>query len=57
MEKFNQKEYIDKFNKENYTVFSVRLKKNEYAELKKILKLHKLSNIDFVRSAIEKLKQ
>lgn len=53
----NKYRYDREYIKENYKYFSVALPKEEYQELKDILKENKLGNVEFVRKAIEKLKK
>lgn len=57
MEKFNQQEYIQKYNKEHYKTFKVDLKKHELEELNELLKKNSLTKAQFLRNAIEKLKK
>ena len=54
---FNQQKYINEFNKENYSQFNVRLKKEEKEELDKLLKKAKISKSDFVRKEVKKMKE
>ena len=54
--KQNQLKYIDDYNKKNYKMFSAQLKKEEYTELKELLKSKGMSNADLVRFAVEKLR-
>jgi len=54
--KQKQLKYIDDYNKKNYSMFSAQLKKEEYTELKELLKNKKMSNAEFVRWATEKLR-
>lgn len=56
MEKFNQKEYIQKYQKEHYSVFKVKLKKEEKNELDKLLIKANLNQAQFLRKAISILK-
>nr|DAX16864.1 MAG TPA: NikA, BACTERIAL CONJUGATION, RELAXASE, DNA [Caudoviricetes sp.] len=56
MNKFNQKEYINEYNKQHYSIFKVSLKKEEKEELNKLLKQNNLTNADFLRNAIKDLK-
>lgn len=56
MNKFNQKEYINEYNKQHYSIFKVSLKKEEKKELNKLLKQNNLTNADFLRNAIKDLK-
>ena len=54
--KQNQLKYINDYNKKNYSMFSAQLKKEEYTELKELLKSKGMSNADLVRFAVEKLR-
>ncbi len=56
-EKFNQKKYIIEWNKKNKKQFKVNLNIPEYEELKELLKKNNLSNVQFIRNAIEELKK
>lgn len=56
MEKFNQKEYIQKYQKEHYAVFKVDLKKEEKLELDSLLEKNHLTKAQFLRNAIQDLK-
>ena len=49
-------EYIDDYKKKNYSMFSAQLKKEEYTDLKELLKSKGMTNADFVRWATEKLR-
>lgn len=52
MEKeFNQLEYIKNYDKEHYSRFSAKLKKEEFQELNDILKKNNLTKSDFIRQA------
>lgn len=55
-EKFNQSKYIQEWNKQNKRQFKVNLNIPEYEELKKLLKENNLSNVQFVRNALNDLK-
>ena len=57
MEKFNQQKYIQNYNKEHYKEFRAYLKQEEMIELQKLLKKMNLSKSDFLRNAIQKLKE
>lgn len=48
-------DYITRYQKENYSMFSAQLKKEEYKELKELLEKKHLGNAEFVRYAYEKL--
>lgn len=52
-----QADYINNYQKENYKIFSCRLKKDEWEYINNILKEKKLSKPDFVKYAAEKLKE
>lgn len=49
-------EYIDDYKKKNYSMFSAQLKKEEYADIKELLRLKNMTNADFIRYAYEMLK-
>jgi len=49
-------DYISRYQKENYSMFSASLKKEEYVELKEMLKQKGMTNADFIRYAMEKLR-
>lgn len=53
---FNQNKYIQEYVKQHKKQFKVDLNIDEHAELKELLKKHNLSNVQFVRNAIEDLK-
>ena len=55
-EKFNQSKYIQEWNKQNKRQFKVNLNISEYEELKTLLKENNLSNVQFVRNALNDLK-
>lgn len=55
-EKFNQKEYIQKYNKDHYSTFKVDIKKEEMEELNILLEQLNLSKAQFLRNAINDLK-
>ena len=48
--------YIDDYKKKYYSMFSAQIKKEEYDEIKELLKLRNMSNADLVRFALEKLR-
>ena len=48
-------DYITRYQKQNYSMFSAQLKKEEYKELKELLQLKHLGNAEFIRYAYEKL--
>lgn len=54
---FNQREYINNFNKENYSQFNVRLAKDEKKELDELLKKANLTKAIFLKYATKKLKE
>ena len=57
MEKFNQKKYIQDYQKEHYSIFKVKLKKEEKKELDELLNKIGLNQAQFLRNAIQKLKE
>lgn len=57
MEKFDQKKYLQKYNKEHYSRFLVDLKTEELEELNKLLKEKQITKADFLRNAIKDLKK
>lgn len=57
MEKFNQKEYIQQYQKEHYSIFKVKLKKEEKKELDELLTEIGLNQAQFLRNAIQDLKK
>ena len=57
MNKFNQKEYIQEYNKKHYRTFKVDLKIEELEELNKLLEKKRLTKAQFLRISIEKLKK
>ncbi len=54
---FNQNKYIQEYIKQHKKQFKVDLNIDEHKELKELLKKHSLSNVQFVRNAIEDLKK
>lgn len=56
MEKFNQKKYIQKYQNEHYSIFKVKLKKEEKKELDELLAAVNLNQAQFLRNAIQDLK-
>jgi hypothetical protein len=48
--------YIDDYKKEHYSMFSAQLKKEEYDEIKELLRSRGMSNAELVRFAVEKLR-
>ncbi len=55
-EKFNQSKYIQEWTKLHKKQFKVDLNIQEYEELKNLLKENNLSNVQFVRNALNDLK-
>lgn len=53
---FNQNKYIQEYIRLNKKQFKVDLNIDEYQELKELLKKNNLSNVQFVRNAINDLK-
>ena len=49
-------DYLMRYTQENYVTFGAKIKKEEYEELKELLKNKKMSNADFIRWATEKLR-
>ncbi len=56
MEKFNQKKYIQDYQKEHYSIFKVKLKKEEKKELDELLAKTELNQAQFLRNAIQELR-
>lgn len=56
MKKFNQKEYIQKYNKEHYKRFLVDLPQDYFNKLESYLKKQKLTKSSFLKSIIDKLR-
>ena len=56
-EKFNQNKYIQNWKKLHKKQFKVELNISEYEELKNLLKENNLSNVQFVRNALNELKK
>lgn len=56
MKKFNQKEYIQQYQKEHYSIFKVKLKKEEKKKLDELLATANLNQAQFLRNAIQDLK-
>lgn len=54
---FNQKEYIQNYQKEHYATFKVDLKKEEKIELDSLLEKNNLTKAQFLRNAIQELKK
>ena len=57
MKEFNQKEYIQQYQKDHYSIFKVKLKKEEKKELDELLNKVGLNQAQFLRNAIQKLKE
>lgn len=57
MEKFNQSKYIQDYQREHYSIFKVKLKKDEKKELDELLKNANLNQAQFLRNAIKNLKE
>ena len=49
-------DYIHKYTQENYITFGTKLKIEEYEELKLLLEQKGMTNSDFIKWAIEKLR-
>ena len=56
MEKFNQKKYIQNYQNEHYSIFKVKLKKEEKKELDELLAAVNSNQAQFLRNAIQNLK-
>jgi len=62
MEKRTQKgmqskyKYINKYTNENYKTFGAKVRLEEYDEIKELLKHKGMTNADFIRYALEKLR-
>lgn len=56
-DKFDQKKYIQEYNKQHYKAFKVDLKVEELESLEELLKQHSLTKAQFLRDAIDKLKK
>lgn len=48
--------YIDDYKKDHYSMFSAQLKKEEYNDIKELLKHKGMSNAEFIRYAAEQLR-
>lgn len=57
MEKFDQKKYIQNYQNEHYSIFKVKLKKEEKKELDDLLSVANLNQAQFLRKSIQNLKQ
>lgn len=49
-------DYLLRYTQENYVTFGAKVKKEEYTEIKDLLKRNNMSNADFIRFALEKLR-
>lgn len=49
-------DYLSRYTQENYVTFGAKIKKEEYTDLKELLKSKGMTNADFVRWATEKLR-
>lgn len=56
-EKFNFQEYQNQYDKEHYSAFKVKLKKDKKKELDDLLDKLGITKTDFLRNAIEELKK
>lgn len=56
MEQFDQKKYIMSYRKEHKAQFNVDLNKSEKEELDNLLKENNLTKVEFIRLAIQALK-
>lgn len=56
MKKFNQKDYINNYQREHYSIFKVKLKKEEKKELDDLLNNANINQAQFLRNAINDLK-
>ena len=57
MKKFEKKKYIQNYQNEHYSIFKVKLKKEEKKELDELLAAVKLNQAQFLRNAIQELKK
>lgn len=57
MKEFDQNKYIQDYQKEHYSIFKVKLKKEEKKELDELLNKIGLNQAQFLRNAIEQLKK
>lgn len=55
--KFDQNKYIQKYQNEHYSIFKVKLKKEEKKELDELLKKANLNQAQFLRNSINELKK
>ena len=49
-------DYLLRYTQENYVTFGAKVKKEEYEELKELLRTKGMTNADFIRWATEKLR-
>ena len=49
-------DYLLRYTNENYATFGAKIKKEEYTDLKVLLKNRGMTNADFIRWAMEKLR-
>ena len=49
-------DYLLRYTQENYVTFGAKIKKEEYTDLKELLKTKGMTNADFIRWAMEKLR-
>lgn len=56
MEQFDQKKYVMSYRKEHKSQFNVDLNKSEKEELDSLLKENNLTKVEFIRLAIQALK-
>lgn len=57
MKKFNEKEYINEYNKKKYKCFNTRILPEEAKKIDKILRDRGMSKASFVRWGIEELEK
>ena len=57
MKKFDQKKYIQNYQNEHYSIFKVKLKKEEKKELDELLAKAGLNQAQFLRKSILSLKE
>lgn len=55
--KFDQNQYINAYNKKNYSRFGTNLKKEEVEKANELLKKHNLNKAEFIRKALKKLEE
>ena len=49
-------DYLLRYTQENYVTFGAKVKKEEYQEIKELLKSKGMKNADLIRFAAEKLR-